>query len=64
MGRRLFVGYRSDDQDRAATLIEDLAGFDNLPWMNKELTGGQDWWNEVLTQSRSCSRFIFSVGQN
>jgi hypothetical protein len=43
------------------TLTEDLVGFDHEPWMDKELTGGQDWWSEVLKRIRDCDLFIFAV---
>ena len=64
MGRKLFVSYSRNDQEQVATLIEDLEGFDHTAWMDKELTGGQDWWSEVLSQIRACDLFIFSVSHD
>jgi hypothetical protein len=30
-------------------------------WVDRELTGGQEWWDTILSQIRSCSLFVFVV---
>ena len=64
MGKKLFVSYSRNDQTQVADLFEDLSGFDHSPWMDEELTGGQDWWSEVLRQIRECDLFIFAVSHD
>ena len=64
MGRTLFVSYSRNDHDPVATLIEDLEGFDHSPWMDRQLTGGLDWWSELLRHIRECDLFIFAVSED
>jgi len=55
---QLFVSYARPDRPRADTLAQRLrqAGF--TTWLESGLLGGQQWWDRVLSQIRSCDALI------
>ena len=61
MSKKLFVSYSRSDADAVATLVSDLQNFDHQAWMDRDLTGGQLWWNEVLRNIREADVFVFAI---
>ena len=61
MGKKLFVSYSRSDAEPVATLVSDLENFDHKAWMDRDLTGGQLWWNEVLRNIREADAFVFAL---
>lgn len=59
--RRVFVSYSRSDVEPVGVLAEDLreAGFD--VWLDRELPGGIEWWNEILRRIRECDAFVVAV---
>lgn len=40
-------------------LAQDIGALGHKVWFDKELVGGQVWWNEILTKIRDCDVFAF-----
>lgn len=58
---QLFISYARADAVRAGSLTLQLrqAGID--VWLDSDLVGGQEWWERILDQLRSCDAVIAVV---
>ncbi|MGK7911010.1 MAG: SUMF1/EgtB/PvdO family nonheme iron enzyme [Synechococcus sp.] len=61
---KLFVSYSRQDEALAATLIDDLKTLGHTVWFDRELSGGQAWWDRILTNIRECEVFVFVLSEN
>ena len=57
----VFLSYARVDANRASQLAEDIRALGFNVWIDKELSGGQMWWDEILSQIRHCDILVFSV---
>lgn len=58
---KIFVSYAREDAPTVTDLVEVIHGLGDEPWMDRELRGGQVWWQEILAQIRGCDLFICAV---
>ncbi|HVO92687.1 MAG TPA: toll/interleukin-1 receptor domain-containing protein, partial [Terriglobales bacterium] len=56
---KVFLSYSRADAAVAATIGEDVRQMGHAVWYDREVTGGQSWWNAILGQIRDCDLFIF-----
>jgi TIR domain len=56
---KVFLSYSRNDAAVAAAVGEDVRQMGNVVWYDREVTGGQSWWNAILGQIRDCDLFIF-----
>ena len=56
--RKLFVSYARDNKRDVDQLVEHLAMLTYDTWIDKELRGGQVWWEEVLQRIADSDAFI------
>ena len=59
--RKIFVSYARDDADFVALLCQDLDRLHLSVWIDQVLVGGQEWWDEILTNIRDCDAFILAL---
>jgi len=59
--RQIFISYARSDAGRADELVEGLRQLHYDAWLDQELTGGQAWWDVVLTQIRASSAVLVAV---
>lgn len=59
--RRVFVSYSRNNIDAIAQLIEDLQSVGIETWHDQTLTGGQRWWDSILTNIRESDIFLFAL---
>lgn len=57
----VFVSYNRGSLEVVKALAEDLVAAGHQPWFDQELTGGQRWWDSILTRIRECEIFVFSL---
>jgi hypothetical protein len=55
----VFISYARKDHELVDVLVRDVVRARQHVWLDRDLTGGQDWWDTVLAQIRSCRLFIF-----
>ena len=55
----VFVSYARADRDTASELACDIEQTNRTVWLDPELTGGQFWWDDVLSRIRACQLFVF-----
>jgi hypothetical protein len=55
---RVFVSYNRADEPRVQTITAhlDTGGYD--VWRDREISGGQRWWDEILHQITQCDVFL------
>jgi hypothetical protein len=56
--RKLFVSYARENKSAVDELVEHLATLGYDTWVDVELRGGQDWWDEILERITDTDVFI------
>ena len=57
----IFFSYARNDQDAVDTLVQHLDSLSHTVWFDKELSGGQPWWEHVLAEIQRCDTFVFGM---
>jgi hypothetical protein len=57
----IFISYARRDEAAVRALQEDLVRARHDVWFDRELEGGQAWWEAILEQIRSCDLFVFAL---
>jgi hypothetical protein len=57
----VFISYARDDQPAVATLRRHIEQSDREIWLDENLTGGQDWWDTILSRIRECDIFLYAL---
>ena len=55
----LFISYSRQNEAVAATLVSDFEALGHVVWLDRELSGGQAWWDQILAKIRECDAFVF-----
>src|SRR5262245_37828949 len=58
---RAFLSYSRKDEAVVVPLERDLADAGLQVWYDKELSGGQAWWDRILASIRECDCFLFAL---
>lgn len=61
--RQVFISYARSDAARINELVEGMRQLHYEPWMDQQLTGGQAWWDAVLSQIRASSAVLVAVSR-
>jgi len=59
--RRVFVSYSRNNLDAVSQLIKHMKDCGVDIWYDQALTGGQRWWDNILTNIRECDIFVFAL---
>jgi hypothetical protein len=59
--RQVFISYARRDALRVDELVEGLRQLHYDAWMDKELTGGQMWWDTILRQIRASDAVLVAI---
>jgi len=59
--RVAFVSYSREDAVRVETMKDRLTQLGFEVWLDKNLRGGQAWWDVILDKIRSCEVFVMIV---
>lgn len=57
----IFISYSSRDREVVSALSADLESAGHEVWYDQELTGGREWWADILHNIRVCDLFIFAL---
>ena len=58
---RIFISYNNENREIVKTLADDIATLGHQVWLDRELTGGQAWWDQILAEIRQCHVFVFAL---
>jgi hypothetical protein len=61
MSRVAFVSYSREDEARVERMKDRLTQLGFEVWLDKNLRGGQAWWDVILDKIRSCEVFVMIV---
>ena len=60
---QIFISYSRVDRPFTRKLEDSLRRVYTV-WYDEALTGGQDWWNEILNQIDDCDVFIYLLSED
>ena len=60
---QVFITYTRKRKEFVGGLAKDMKGFGHEVWFDRELTGGQDWWNEILKCREEFKDCIDSIAE-
>ena len=58
---KVFISYGRENMPQAGVLAADVADLGHEVWLDRELTGGQAWWDQILMRIRGCDAFVFAL---
>ena len=58
---RIFVSYARDDDVLVRALVSDLERLHHDVWLDRDLDGGQTWWEIILEQIKSSDVFVAAL---
>jgi hypothetical protein len=58
---QIFVSYSRQNADLIQSLVEDIEALGHDVWYDHEISGGQAWWDQILTRIRGCDVFVFAL---
>ena len=64
MPMTIFLSYAHQDAPKIDVLSRDLDDLVGAVWLDKSLSGGQLWWDEILRQIRECRLFVLAVSRH
>ncbi|MBN1565995.1 MAG: TIR domain-containing protein [Anaerolineae bacterium] len=60
----VFISYSRKDRVRAEEITEHLKKLFDEIWFDKDLRGGEYWWNRILDEIGECAVFIHLVSRD
>jgi TIR domain len=58
---KIFISYDRASKDIVEQLVEDLADDEHEIWFDQHLTGGQKWWDNILSEIRQCEILVAAL---
>jgi hypothetical protein len=55
----IFISYNRQSKAVTKVLVEDVEALGHTVWFDQELSGGQAWWDQILSMIRRCDLFVF-----
>lgn len=59
----IFLSYNRKSEVMAKALADDIEKLGHTVWFDRELSGGQAWWDQILSRVRDCAVFVFVLDQ-
>jgi hypothetical protein len=60
----LFVSYTRSDDAVVRVLKNDLERVGRSVWLDTEISGGEQWWQEIIQQIRGAEVFLFALSKD
>ena len=57
----VFISYARDDRPAVETLRRHIETPKREVWLDEKLTGGQKWWDTILSRIRDCDVFLYAL---
>lgn len=55
----IFISYNRQTEAIAKALVNDVEALGHTTWFDHELSGGQAWWDQILSNISRCDLFVF-----
>jgi hypothetical protein len=60
---QVFVSYSRNSEALVKALVADLDELGHGVWFDKDLVGGQAWWDQILGRIRACDVLVFVLDE-
>lgn len=60
----VFISYSREAQEKTRALAQDLGALGHDAWFDQELTGGQVWWDKIVSEIQKCDLFVFTLSSD
>ena len=60
----VFLSYARADAGLVGQLQADIERSRRTVWFDRDLEGGQPWWDEILERIRACDLFVFALSEH
>ena len=60
---KVFISYSRDCEIAVKALVEDVEALGHSAWFDQDTSGGQAWWDQVLSEIRECDVFLFGLAR-
>jgi hypothetical protein len=60
----VFISYSNQDEGAVRALAADLGRARQTVWLDRELHGGDTWWQTILKQIQDADVFVFALSNN
>jgi hypothetical protein len=57
----IFVSYARESDAAVQSLATDVEALDHTVWVDHDLKGGREWWDQILTHIRDCNVFMMTL---
>jgi|GEM_PF-2136085 len=61
---KIFITYCRSCKDQVLSLSQDLKALNHRVRYDRDLGGGQSWWDQILAQIRDCEVYIFLISKD
>jgi hypothetical protein len=58
---KIFISYSRVDAPAVEDLARDLELVGHQVWIDRQISGGAAWWDEIISHLRSCSVVVFAL---
>ena len=55
---KIFISYSRQSEAVTQTLAKDMDDLGHSVWFDRELSGGQSWWDKIIENIRECETFV------
>jgi hypothetical protein len=62
--RDVFASYSRVDDSMVRHLVSDMESLGCTVWLDKRISGGEQWWREILGRIRDCDIFLCVISPN
>lgn len=57
----IFVSYARESETAVQNLAADVESLDHKVWVDHDLKGGREWWDQILAHIRDCHVFMMTL---
>ena len=57
----IFVSYARESETAVQNLAADVKSLDHKVWVDHDLKGGREWWDQILAHIRDCQVFMMTL---
>ena len=57
----IFVSYARESEAAVQSLAADVESLDHKVWVDHDLKGGREWWDQILVHIRDCHVFMMTL---
>ena len=61
---KIFISYSRNDDGTSSEIASDVKRLGNEVWLDQELSGGQEWWDQILTNIRDSDIIIVVISED